>query len=116
MILELVCGIPCLIVLHVLNAPLFALITLVNLLVIAFIVALFNFRYRVSFHLAAIAVLIYMTIVTWGLWWVWLIPVIPVIAWAKYKIHDHSPPQMVFGTIIGVTATSITLFIFLLLK
>jgi hypothetical protein len=107
MILGIVCGSSSVVVLKLLSAPAPMLAALVSLLVVSFLVAVINLFYRASFHLAAIAVLVYMAVVIWGLPFLFLGLVIPPIAWAKYKLHDHTFLQMIFGICVAVAVTSI---------
>ncbi len=112
LVLGIIDGIPCWIILYFLNAPPVALYTLGALLIVSLIIAFINLFYRASFHLAAIAVLIVMSIQIWGpIFWI-LALVIPVIGWAKYQLHEHNPLQMVIGIASSLVITVSILFIF----
>ncbi len=109
MILGVICGSSSLIVLKLLSAPAPMLTTQVSLLVVSFMVAVINLFYRASFHLAAIAVLVYMTVIIWGPPFLILVLIILPIAWAKYKLHEHTVLQMILGICLAVVVTSLTL-------
>jgi hypothetical protein len=109
MILGIICGLSSWAVLKFLSAPVAVLDTLIALLGVAFILAIINLFYRISFHLAGVTTLIYMTVVTWGTPYLFLLLVLPPIAWAKYTLHDHDFLQMVLGVGVAVAITSLTL-------
>jgi hypothetical protein len=110
LILGLIVGLPCWVILKVLDAPPVVLITLIALLVTAMVVALVNLYYRASFHLAGIAVLIYVTIATWGSLFILLTLIVPPAIWAKYRLHDHTITQMLLGIVLGLAATATILY------
>ncbi len=92
-------------VLRWLAAPAPLLQTLVALLAVAFVAALINLGYRLSFHLAAVTVLVYMAVHTWGAPLLILLTAIPLIAWAKYDLHEHTFMQMALGVMLALFLT-----------
>jgi hypothetical protein len=103
LVLGLLLGLPCLVVLTFLEAPLFLLATLGALLASSIVTALFNLYYRVSYHLAAVTVLVLMTALTWGQIYLVLLIVLPIVGWAKYRIREHTVTQLAIGiTVSGV--------------
>ncbi|MDD1777649.1 MAG: hypothetical protein LUQ65_05715 [Candidatus Helarchaeota archaeon] len=75
------------------------------------LIALINLFYKVSFHLAAMTLLIIVAAYVWGQVFLVLLVVLPLVAWAKYQIHDHSIPQLLMGIVIGVTVSLMTLYL-----
>ena len=112
MILGLTTGLPCIIILVLLDAPSLMLSTLVILLASSIAVALFNMFYRVSYHLAAITVLVIMAAMAWGPILLILLVGIPVIAWAKYRINEHTLPQIAIGITIALIFSGAILYFF----
>jgi hypothetical protein len=105
MILGIICGPSSWAILKIVDAPAPLLETLLALLITAFLAAIINLFYRISFHLSAIMVLIYMAAVIWGpFFWISLLAV-PPIGWAKYRLHDHNLLQLGLGIILGMVVT-----------
>lgn len=105
LILALSLGLPCLIILWFFEAPAILISTIVALLAGSIVTSLFNLFYRVSFHLTGITVLIIMAAQTWGRPYLFLLLAIPLISWAKFKIRDHTIPQLIIGTIVAVAVS-----------
>ena len=99
--LEIVCGLPCWFILSYFKAPEASTHILIVLIVTAFITAVINIFYRSSFHLAAFTVLLIVVVRNWGVPFLFLLVIIPAIAWAKYYLRQHTPAQLLFGTITG---------------
>jgi hypothetical protein len=110
LILGIVCGLPCWAILKYLDAPSIALYTLMALLVVAAIIALINLFFRASFHLASVTVMVYVTVVTWGPLFLVFLFLIPLIGWAKYRLHQHNPVQMMVGIALAVITTPIVIY------
>ena len=112
LVLGLALGLPCIIILWFIDAPSLMITTLVVLLVTSIAVAIFNIFYRVSYHLAAITVLVIMAVLAWGTFLLFLLIGIPVIAWAKYRINEHTPAQISIGIAIALIFSGIFLYFF----
>jgi len=112
LVLCLFAGLPCLVILLFLEAPPLLLRTLAALLVGSFVTALFNIFYRVSYHLAAVTILVIMAALTWGQIFLVLLAIIPVIGWAKYQIHEHSLAQLITGIALALAVSGTTLYLF----
>ena len=112
LILGVLFGLPCLVILAFLEAPSLLLCTLVALLVGSLVVALSNIFYRVSYHLAAVTILVIMAALAWGRILLVLFAVIPVISWAKYRLHEHDAAQLATGVALSVAVTVTTLYFF----
>jgi hypothetical protein len=76
------------------------------LLIISLIIAVINLGYRASFHIAAITVLVAMSMAAWGPRFLLLGVLIPVIGWAKYRTHEHNPVQMTMAIVLSVMVTT----------
>ena len=116
LILGLLLGLPCLVILIFLDAPSLLLSTLVALLASSIVTALFNIFYRVSYHLAAVTVLVLMAALTWGQIYFIILAVIPLISWAKYRINEHTPAQLAIGIAVSVATSGATLYFYSLLQ
>ena len=101
LILSFLLGIPCLLLLILLKAPAILLATVVALLAGSIVTATFNIFYRVSYHLTALTIMVIMTAHTWGAIYLLLALIIPLVAWAKFRIHEHTIPQLVEGMAIA---------------
>ncbi|MEE9366405.1 MAG: hypothetical protein V3W44_06940 [Dehalococcoidales bacterium] len=111
LILGLLLGLPCLVILVILEAPPLLLSTLEALLASSIIVALFNMFYRVSYHLAAVTVLVLMAALTWGQIYFVLLALIPLVGWAKYRINEHTPVQLAIGVAVSVVLSGAIIII-----
>jgi hypothetical protein len=109
MILGIVCGPLSWIILKLFSAPALLLDTLTALLAVAYLIAITNLFYRISFHLAGITTLIYIAVVTWGTPLLFLSLAFPPIAWAKYKLNEHNFLQMVLGICLAIAITSLVI-------
>ena len=112
LVLSLLLGLPCVVILVFLEAPSLLLCTLVALLACSIVVALFNMFYRVSYHLAAVTIIIIMAVLTWGQILLVLLAAIPLIGWAKYQTHEHTLAQLAMGIALSVALSGATLYFF----
>jgi len=111
LILGVLSGLPCVVILVFLEAPLLVLCTLIALLASSLIIASFNIFYRISYHLAALTVLAIMVTITWGQFFLITFAAIPLIGWAKYQLLEHTPTQLVIGIVLSVAVSQITLYV-----
>ena len=112
LILALLPGLACLATLSFLKAPTILISTVVALLTVSIVTALFNTFYRVSFHSSAITILIIMAAQAWGRVFLVLLAVLPLIFWAKYHLREHTITQLVIGTAVAAVVGLTTLFLF----
>ena len=112
LILALLPGLACLATLSFLKAPTILISTVVALLAVSIVIALFNTFYRVSFHSSAITILIIMAAQVWGQVILFLLAILPLIFWAKYHLHEHTIPQLVIGTAVSVVIGLAVFFLF----
>lgn len=104
-------GLPCLLILVFTKAPSLLLYTLLALLATSLLVAAIYTFYRVSYHLAAVTTLVIMAALTWGRVFLVLSAAIPLVSWAKYRLHEHSPLQIVAGIALAVAVIVIILYL-----
>lgn len=104
-------GLPCVLVLVFLEAPPPLITTFVALLATSLIVALCNLRYGVSYHLAALTVLIIMASLIWGQTYLTLLATLPLIGWAKYNLGEHTPAQLAAGFGLAAVVSGVTLYL-----
>jgi hypothetical protein len=109
LIMAIFLGLPCLIILWFLKAPAVLIDTVAALVTGSMVTSLFNLFYRVSFHLTGITILIIMAAQAWGQPYLFLLVVIPPISWAKFRIRDHTIPQLIIGIIVAVAVSFGTL-------
>lgn len=112
LILALLSGLSCAVILSILKVPTTLISTVVALLAVSMVTALFNTFYRVSFHSAGITILIIMAAQAWGPVFLVLLAVLPLIFWAKYHLREHTIPQLVIGVAVAVVIGLTTLFLF----
>ena len=109
LILILLSGLPCLIVLILIEAPTSMIYALSSLLVVSVVITVFNLFYRASYHLASMTVLVIVAAIVWGKIFLILLVTIPIIGWAKYRNHEHTPTQLVMGITVSLIVTIATL-------
>jgi hypothetical protein len=56
----------------------------------------------VSYHLTAITIMVIMTAYTWGFAYLLLALFIPLVFWAKFRIREHTIPQLLEGMAVAV--------------
>ena len=111
LILGILSGLPCVVILVFLEAPLRLVETLIALLAISLIIASFTVFYRVSYHSAALTILVIVPTVTWGSIFLTTLAVIPLISWAKYQLHEHTPTQLGIGIVLSLAVSGTTLYV-----
>ena len=112
LILSVVLGIPCLILLILLKAPGDITGAGSGLTCRFNCTALFNTFYRVSYHLTALTILVIMTAHTWGVPYLLLVLIIPLVLWAKFRIREHTIPQLVEGMAVAAVVCLAVLLYF----
>jgi hypothetical protein len=110
-IMGILSGLPLVVFLILLEAPIQLLEVLVSLLVCSLIIALLTKYFRISYHLAAITILVIMATINWGLIFLISLMAIPLVTWAKYWLHEHTLPQLVAGIALSTAVVGITLYI-----
>lgn len=111
LIVGVLSGLPCIVILVFLEAPLLLLETLIALLAGSLIVASFTIFYRVSYHLTALTILVIMATITWGSIFLTTLAAIPLISWAKYRLHEHTPTQLAIGIVLSLAVSGTTLYV-----
>ncbi|HSW58428.1 MAG TPA: hypothetical protein VLH15_08510 [Dehalococcoidales bacterium] len=110
--LGLVFGLPCLLLLSFLKMPAEIIGLLTALLATALLMAVINLYYRISFHLAAVTVLIIMAAVNWGNQWLYTLAFLPLIGWAKIRLGDHNIIQLITAVALSTGISIATLLLF----
>ncbi len=108
--LSFVFGTSCLVVLMLFGAPAEMYGTLAALLMTAILIASVYKFYRISYHVAAIVILVVMVVINWGSIFACFAVLIPAAGWAKYRLHEHSPAQMVIAALLSSAVVSLTLW------
>lgn len=111
LIIGILSGLPCVVILVFLEAPLPLLETLIALLVSSLIIASFTMFYRISYHLAALTILVIMTTITWGSIFLVTFAAIPLSSWAKYRLHEHTLTQLTIGVFLSMAVSGTTLYV-----
>ncbi len=112
LIMGIVFGIPCLIILLIFGAPVMMCATMAALLVLALAIASIYRYYRISYHVAAIIVLVTMVIITWGAAYSGLAVLVPAAGWAKYRLREHSPAQIGLAVVASGIILTVILLVF----
>ncbi len=111
LIIGVLSGLPCVVILVFLEAPLPLLETLITLLAGSLIIASFTMFYRISYHLAALTILVIMTTITWGSIFLVTFAAIPLSSWAKYRLHEHTLTQLAIGIFLSMAVSGTTLYV-----
>lgn len=111
LIIGILAGVPCVVILVFLEAPLPLLETLITLLASSLIIASFTMFYRISYHLAALTILVIMTTITWGSIFLVTFAAIPLSSWAKYRLHEHTLTQLAIGIFLSMAVSGTTLYL-----
>jgi len=111
LIVGVLSGLPCVVILVFLEAPLLLLETLIALLASSLIIASFNIFYRVSYHSAALTILVIMATITWGSIFLVTFAAIPLSSWAKYRLHEHTLTQLAIGIFLSMAVSGTTLYV-----
>ena len=111
LIMGILSGVPCVVILVFLEAPLPLLETLITLLASSLIIASFTMFYRISYHLAALTILVIMTTITWGSIFLMTFAAIPLSSWAKYRLHEHTLTQLAIGIFLSMAVNGTTLYV-----
>ena len=106
-VLGLIAALPCILVLIFLEAPPFLIGLLLTLLATSLVVALVNMFYRASYHLAAVTSLAVIVSLTWRPAFPLILVTVPLVGWARYRLEQHTPGQLVAGFGLAVAVTVI---------
>ncbi len=115
LIMGVIFGIPCLVILLIFGAPVQMCATMGALLVIALIIASVYRYYRISYHVAAIIVLVTMVIITWGAAYSGLAILVPAAGWAKYRLKEHSIAQIGLAAAVAAVVLPISILVFVII-
>lgn len=74
-----------------------------------FILFLISFRWKISVHMAAMAIpLVFFTLIGYPQI-LFFTPLLPLLGWARIKLRAHTFSQVVAGTFVGFASSFITL-------
>ncbi|SDN03073.1 phosphatase PAP2 family protein [Allokutzneria albata] len=59
-------------------------------------------RWKVSVHAAVGAAALVIVSILYGLDWLALAPVVMLLCWSRVELEDHTPAQVLVGTVLGV--------------
>ncbi len=110
-IMGVIFGIPCLVILVIFGAPVMMYGTMGALLATAFVIASVYKFYRISYHIAALTIMVVMVAITWGIVFAWLALLIPAAGWAKFRLHQHSSAQIGSSLVVSAIVIPITLVV-----
>ena len=80
------------------HEPLFAV--LLSSFAIAIIGGFISYYWKISAHTIGFSSTITLLTLLLGLWVLWTIAIFPLLAWARLKLHRHTPLQLLIGTIL----------------
>jgi hypothetical protein len=90
-----------------------ALLAIVIAVLIVGIVTLAITRYwKISLHLVGIAGAIVGLSLVFGPIFLWLSPLVVLVGWARWRVHAHTIPQALAGTLLAVSVTFGVFFLF----
>jgi membrane-associated phospholipid phosphatase len=62
--------------------------------------------WKISIHCAAAAGTVASLVILVSPWWLLLVPLVVLIGWARVEIRDHTPVQVVVGSVVGAAVTA----------
>ena len=90
-----------LIVLYMLEAPIFLKVIFILTIVSTSILTAITYYWKISMHASWITFVVITFNVLLGPWMLLLLPLIPIIGWARVKARRHTTPQVVLG--VGIS-------------
>ena len=88
--------------LHLLNGPVSLLALVISVGGAMLIVVLINFFYRASLHLSSTTSIMTALGITFGWLCAAVLPIVLLLAFARYRLGEHTIPQMIAGSAIGI--------------
>lgn len=98
-------GIPSALILRSLDAPDVVMAAWIGLALTGLSVALANFRYRVSIHMALLTSMVTSVVTSCGFPFSLCGILIPILGISRYWLGAHTPQQLTAGLILGLTVT-----------
>ena len=86
-----------LIVLYVLEAPIFLKVIFILTIISTSILTAITYYWKISLHASWITFVVITFNVLLGPWMLLLLPLIPIIGWARVKARRHTTPQVILG-------------------
>jgi membrane-associated phospholipid phosphatase len=92
------------------SRPLLA--TIVSDLVVLAVTLVITRFWKISLHLVGFAGAITVLVLLFGPIWLVLSPLVVVVAWARWQVRAHNPPQAIAGTVLAVIVTWLLFWLF----
>jgi len=86
-----------LIVLYLLDAPLFLKVIFILTIISASVYTLITYYWKISMHASYITFVVITFNILLGPWMLLLLPLIPIVGWARIKAKRHTKPQVLTG-------------------
>jgi len=86
-----------LIVLYLLDAPLFLKVIFILTIISASVYTLITYYWKISMHASYITFVVITFNILMGPWMLLLLPLIPIVGWARIKAKRHTKPQVLTG-------------------
>ena len=96
--------------LYLLNGPVSLLALVISVGSAMLIVVLVNFFYRASLHLSSTTSIMTALGITFGWLCMVVLPLVLLLAFARYRLGEHTIPQIIAGAVIGI-GCAFTVFI-----
>ena len=105
-------GIPAALILYFLSAPRNLLIIILGVTTVMFVIALVNFTYRASFHLAMVTSMLTSLWFLFGNISLFAFLLLPILCYSRYRLGAHTTLQMVAGFLIGLAVSIVVFYVF----
>ncbi|MEA2016159.1 MAG: hypothetical protein U9O59_05590 [Actinomycetota bacterium] len=99
----------CLIILYILDGPLFLKSVFAISVASVVIFTVITYFWKISLHISWITFIVITFNVLFGKWMLLMVPLIPVIGWARVRIKKHTVNQVILAVGIS-TVTSIMIY------
>ncbi len=86
-----------LVVLYILNAPLFLKVIFILTIISASIYTVITYYWKISMHASYITFVVITFNILLGPWMLLLLPLIPIVGWARIRAKRHTKPQVLTG-------------------
>jgi len=86
-----------LIVLYLLDAPLFLKVIFIMTIISASVYTVITYYWKISMHASYITFVVITFNILLGSWMLLLLPLIPIVGWARVRAKRHTKPQVLTG-------------------
>ena len=77
-----------------------------------FLILLINTRWKISAHMSGLSGALTALLLALGYKAFPLFVLIPIVAWSRIELKAHTPSQVIAGTVFGICATFLQIFLF----